>query len=310
MLSSQFVSGLRQEIKMKLAVEEGSIDQLLVKARFEEAKLRDFGRTHPKQPGNPTASSHPQQGGEDTTMQHRDRRIGAGKVQRDKPKGVCHECGSTSHYQRQCPMRRVVSRETPGQGNGKVAGITRAKVPTLKEDPIDQNTTVKQVTRSKEENSWQESVIMDALEGSLVTLHGVKSASQPEEGMMGPIPTATISVEGRPAKALIDTRSPVTIVSLSFLMNALVQQLKLINPSKEVIREEVKKRLEPTAFRLKSYSGDTLPIVKQACLQLSRGSYSISAWVQIQKDAPVELLLGTDLQPALGFCLVDEASTA
>ena len=45
--------------------------------------------------------------------------------------------------------------------------------------------------------------------------------------------------------------------------------------------------------------------MKQVRAKLSRGSYSIEAYVQIQKDAPVELLLGTDLQSQLGFLFLD-----
>ena len=41
-LASQFVSGLRPEIKAKIAGTEGSMDALLTKARFEEAKIRDL----------------------------------------------------------------------------------------------------------------------------------------------------------------------------------------------------------------------------------------------------------------------------
>ena len=41
MLANQFAVGLRQEIKIKVAGVEGNFEQLLAKAKFEEAKLRD-----------------------------------------------------------------------------------------------------------------------------------------------------------------------------------------------------------------------------------------------------------------------------
>ena len=41
-LANQFVSGLRADIKSKVAGSEGGFDQLLAKARFEEAKLQDL----------------------------------------------------------------------------------------------------------------------------------------------------------------------------------------------------------------------------------------------------------------------------
>ena len=42
-LASQFVTGFWEDIKAKLAGCDGDLDQLLVKARFEEAKIKDLG---------------------------------------------------------------------------------------------------------------------------------------------------------------------------------------------------------------------------------------------------------------------------
>ena len=44
-LTNQFVSGLRAEIKQKIAGMEVDFQELLMKARFEEAKLRDLGES-------------------------------------------------------------------------------------------------------------------------------------------------------------------------------------------------------------------------------------------------------------------------
>ena len=49
-------------------------------------------------------------------------------------------------------------------------------------------------------------------------------------------------------------------------------------------------------------------MVNQGEVELSRGPYTIKACVQVQKNVPVDLLLGTDLQPLLGFRLIDEAT--
>ena len=73
----------------------------------------------------------------------------------------------------------------------------------------------------------------------------------------------------------------------------------------DTIRREVKGRLELTALKLKSYSGEALPIVKQARVQLSWESYSITTCVQVQMNAPIHFLLGTDLQSSLGLRIVD-----
>ena len=49
-LSSQFVAGLLPDIKSKVAGVEGNLEELLTKARFEEAKLRELKCRRPLQP--------------------------------------------------------------------------------------------------------------------------------------------------------------------------------------------------------------------------------------------------------------------
>ena len=39
-------------------------------------------------------------------------------------------------------------------------------------------------------------------------------------------------------------------------------------------------------------------------LKLSRGHYHTDAWAQVEANAPVQLLLGIDFQPALGVQLM------
>ena len=41
-LVNQFVSGLRPELQAKIVGLEGSMDELIMKARFEEAKTKEF----------------------------------------------------------------------------------------------------------------------------------------------------------------------------------------------------------------------------------------------------------------------------
>ena len=57
-LASQFVSGLLPEQKQKVVGTGGTIEQLLVKARYEEAKLWDFPRTPEKRNEGPGRESN------------------------------------------------------------------------------------------------------------------------------------------------------------------------------------------------------------------------------------------------------------
>ena len=47
-LANQFISGLRTDLKSKVVGTEGNLEQLLLKARFEEAKKRPLGSFLPR----------------------------------------------------------------------------------------------------------------------------------------------------------------------------------------------------------------------------------------------------------------------
>ncbi len=107
-------------------------------------------------------------------------------------------------------------------------------------------------------------------------------------------------MEEVPITAMIDTGSSVTIVSLDYLFATLAK-----GRSNEEMpaqwQARVKARLQPTSIQLRSYSGDGLPIVKQIQVQLHWGSFVTESWIQMQKHAPVDFLLGMDLEPSLDF---------
>ena len=58
-LANQFVSGLRSELKSKVVGFEGNLEQLLVKARFEEAKLRELSGRRSIPPVVPVSTPTP-----------------------------------------------------------------------------------------------------------------------------------------------------------------------------------------------------------------------------------------------------------
>ena len=295
-LSSQFVAGLHRDIRIMLAGQEGTIDQLLVKARFEGTKLWGVGGTKENKPSWPTTETR-------HTLS-RDREAGTHRNQHDRPRNACHGCGSIGHYIRQCPLRKTQSKETHGRGNRKVARISPAQpLPASTAPQTEKDTPPLQPSAASLQTNWPDTVVEDTLESTLVTLHGVSPVSQPAEGIMGPIPTVEIEVEGTPATAIVDTGSPVTIVSLELLVIALAKNSP--GEDKDVIKEAIRKRLAPTTLHLEGYGGESIPIVKQGKVNLTRGPYTVEACLQIQSNPPAELLLATDLQSRLGFHLVD-----
>jgi hypothetical protein len=56
------------------------------------------------------------------------------------------------------------------------------------------------------------------------------------------------------------------------------------------------------------YGGGRLDIVGQLSATVQRGTYRETAVVLVQNRAPVDLLLGTDLQPYLGFKLLQKSA--
>ncbi len=107
--------------------------------------------------------------------------------------------------------------------------------------------------------------------------------------------------EGTPVAALLDTGSPVTIVPLDFVLTALAKN----RPESQQLEDWKQGVKAPPMITLRNYGGGRINIVSQMRVQLSKGDHSVERVVQVQKGAPVNLLIGTDLQPALGFFFLD-----
>ena len=59
---------------------------------------------------------------------------------------------------------------------------------------------------------------------------------------------------------------------------------------------------------LRSYGGAGLDIIGQALCRISVGKHQVEAVLQVQPNAPMELLLGTDILHKLGFALTQTGS--
>ena len=207
-LASQFLAGLHRDIKAKQAGCDGDLEQLLVKVRFEEAKIRDLGST-----GQVSTARKPASTPERTSVPTKEAFSG-GRLTRDQSKDTCHGCGGTGHYIHQCPYHRTIPKEAKEQSRNKAA--TLVPNPRTKER-VSLPTDVK----------WQDAAVEQVLNDTLVTLRGVKPTSvEVERVILGPTPITTVQIEGMPAEALLDTRSPVTIVSLDYLVKALTRRME------------------------------------------------------------------------------------
>ena len=118
----------------------------------------------------------------------------------------------------------------------------------------------------------------------MVRMFGIELGKPSVSAALGPTPTSGVHLDGVQTTALLDTGSPVSIVSLDHFLSV----------AKEEWKREVQQRLQPPSVSLRGYGG---AVMGQPSIE------RIDVVLQIQKEPPVELLLGTDVLPQLGFSL-------
>ena len=266
-LANQFISGLQPVLKLKVVGTEGNLEQLLAKARFEEAKLRELPGSNPKKtppvtgsPSNPNTSSTPkgfsrQQGN-----------------QADEPKG-CYNCGMVGHLKKSCPYPRYnkSGQEAPGKRNApnqKNTSVAQLIVPS----ESGQNSGKQKVEELR--RALREAELTVTLEECTVIVNGVVPTEK-NSTELGPTVTIPALVNGVKVDALVDTGSLVTILSLKFAMVVLSQEQ---NQFKSIIEWKVamKERLKSPDIVLTGYSGERLNILAQLKVTISQGEYAVT----------------------------------
>ena len=102
-LAYQFVSGLLPEIQVKVAGVEGTFNQLWIKARFEEAKLRDLSfRDSNSKSIQPKSDNH-------------HHRCYSQFSQSETLSRKCYVCAKVGHLAKDCPQQR---RKKPTESRG------------------------------------------------------------------------------------------------------------------------------------------------------------------------------------------------
>ena len=282
-LTNQFVCGLQPELKGKLAGRDGHFEQLFTIARFEEAKARELRQKEgtPMTPrknsgppartltkgGEPTRTTENQNPGTDTNMR-------------------CFDCGQRGHRARNCREREQrCNKETPAAGNrGRDPKKKFVSAPITREENSDSKESSEQRVEDLR-RQLQEAEVELALEKQSATMRGV-TCDEPgsETVQLGPTVYADLELEGCRVKALVDTGSPATIVSLDFLLNSLAKG-RAREQTPTGWKLEVKHRIKPPEVMLRSYGGGGLDIVGQILVTLRCGLYSRTAVVLVQKQA-------------------------
>ena len=301
-LSYQFVAGLADKIKAKIVGRTGTFEELLAQARFEEARQKNIassqGSTHPFRKKGDNAPVKP----------------GGGEHQHPRPRSTqrpprtargCFSCGGTGYFAKECPMR---GRGAPAEARGKSGSSKSVKAPSvLMLQAANEEEPDKRIEQ-KQDSMTNDDMVDDNVTQVVARIHGIE-AGPTDQTTMGPVPISEVEVEGLTTQALLDTGSPVSIISLDFfLRGASAKKSPDLSPADW--GREVRKRLLPATMSLRSYGGTELPVVAHVMCQLTRRGYSTTSQLQVQKGAPVDLLLGTDTLPRLGFSLTEKQDCA
>ena len=278
-LAYQFVAGLKPEIRLKVAGHEGSFEQLLTKARLEEAKLRDLQPTseNAKRMTERIPQGRPQLQGPSADI--KDRR--------------CFVCGQGGHLKRQCPqLQRGRLVEAPGATGRNTNNRTITNHLELSQAQL----KVEQLRKELQSAELQQALVTKSM-------HVLKPKGEAQGPVLGPAISVEILLEGQIVNALVDTGSPITIVFTDCLLDVLAK-LRTPNQTLEEWKQEVKDRFQTATLSVNNYGGGEVNVAGQLPVSLKLGDKECRAIILVQKGATVDLLLGTDLLTQLGFCVL------
>ena len=312
-LAYQFVAGLIDPLKAKLVGTKGTFEELLTKARFEEARRKEREKSSSRHtaPTTVNRNSGPKNSSSRTTPPQSDRR--------------CFSCGGIGHLAWNCSLKgRGAPVESRGRGSARGTGRggsrsfsnNRDTQVSMLQAEVEAGTDVEAtepelesehgVTLPKDINEematdCKTNVIEEAISHVMATMYGVKASR--DTAKLGPTSTTEMLLDDVPVRALLDTGSPTSIVSLEFFLRAAATR-RTQEQTPADWGKAIQQRLHPTTISLRSYGGSELQIVSQVRCRIAWQERVVDAVLQVQKAAPVDLLLGTDVLPRLGFALV------
>ena len=278
-LSNQFIGGLLSELKRKVAYIEGAtFSELWQKARFEEARQLDLARVSWKQQprrDDPKGAPPPQR--QDQRQQPGlAGQFGGG--QRRNPQSVkCYNLDRMGHFAKDCrATRRMAEAQT--------------RTPN-RYDPIPSSRST--ATRAATVVSVQGECQSHGEDDSLKWVYGMYGVRHADDSTSDCVPP----------RALVDTGCPATIISREICRKILDKEREAEPP--ELWMERATKRLQHPSLSLKAYCGTELSIGAEIAVQVTTPYHTVHGSVLVQKDTPVDMLLGTDLMPALGIKVLD-----
>ena len=275
-LANQFISGLRPKLQPKIVGMEASMDTLILKARFEEAKARELAGTRMSLWKKSTNTTTTNASGSDSQLERASFTIttrttaaatsGPKEDNRSRlgPSQKCLNCGLEGHMARNCPYPKPPRAEQEAHGHPHVSNVTMEPLVGGKRRKP-RKSRISHLRRK-----FRQAELEDVLEEEKGTLSVVQTEEGKSVCVLGPTVYVLITVEGVRAKALVDTGSPATIISLQFVLKVFSTQC---TPRQTVNqwKQEVYQKFTIPSISLQNYGGHGLDILAQTELNLSTG---------------------------------------
>ena len=129
----------------------------------------------------------------------------------------------------------------------------------------------------------QDAELQEALALQTEGTHVVKPKDESNNPALSPSIHVEVLLEGHPVKALVDTGSPVTIVSITCLLDIL-GKLRNPNQTMDEWKIQIQRKFQTPSIVVNNYGGGMINIISQIPVSLRLGDKEYCATILVQKE--------------------------